>query len=272
MPSPAQDARMSDDLQLNVVSSARVALQLRRAGLGNRALAYVIDLAIVGGLWLAIAVIVTTFFAQLLGRLVDLSSLSQALLTVAAFVLTSAYDIFFETFYDGQSPGKRLLGLRVVRLDGGRLGFFDAALRNLLRVVDILPMAYGVGIVSMAVDPQQRRLGDLVAGCAVLREAPSPEIPLHSLIKDLPFDPAFATAMQSKHLTPPQRLLVERFFRRRHELLNGLRQQIALRLLDGLTGPYPDQAWELADPERVEGLLAVLLRAQMDEPHLSDQA
>jgi hypothetical protein len=75
-----------------------------------------------------------------------------------------------EVLWRGQTPGKRLMRIRVVRHDGSPVGLFESAVRNLLRVVDFLPFAYGVGVISMLIDSQHRRLGDVAAGTLALRE------------------------------------------------------------------------------------------------------
>ena len=255
------NARMSDDFQLHLSSSARVQLQLRVAGMGNRSLAYLLDLSIVATIWLTLALLITGLFTGLLDRLLNMSSLYQALLTVLAFVLTTGYDIFFESFYDGQTPGKKWLGLRVVRVDGARLGFFDSAIRNLLRVVDILPGGYGIGIISMAASRQQRRLGDWVSACVVVRETDEPDdVNLAKILQKAENDPACAVALRDRQVTTEAGRLVEDFFRRQHHFSPVAREQLARQLLIALAGPFDDEAWELDGLERIECMLAALLR------------
>lgn len=72
--------------------------------------------------------------------------------------------------WHGQTPGKRLAGTRVVRLDGGGPGFLDVAIRNLVRLVDFLPFAYALGFVVMFFNRNARRLGDFAAGTLVIRQ------------------------------------------------------------------------------------------------------
>ena len=251
---------MDDDFKLNMASSARVQLQLQVAGLGQRSLAYLVDLSIVASVWLGLSLLITGLFTGLIDRLLDLGSLQQALLTVLAFVLTSGYDIFFESFNDGQTPGKKWLGLRVVRLDGSRLVFFDAAARNLMRVIDMLPMGYGVGVLSMALSRQQRRLGDWVSGCVVISEdETADEIDLEQILRSAENDPACAVAMREHSLSLEAQRLLEDYFRRRHQLSAIARMQLARQLLTSLAGPLDDEAWELDGLKRIDCLLAALL-------------
>ena len=252
---------MSDDFNLQLASSARVQLQLRVAGFGNRSLAYLLDLTIVATVWLTLAFVITALFTGILDHLLDMSSLYQALLTVLAFVLTTTYDIFFESFYDGQTPGKKWLGLRVVRLDGARLSFFDSAIRNLLRVVDILPMGYGVGIISMATNRQQRRLGDWVSACVVVREDEArDEVNLPKILLRSEYDPACAVATKDLALSADAIIILEDYFRRQHLFSPTARQQLARQMLNKLAGPFTEPAWELDGLERMECLLAAMLR------------
>ena len=72
---------------------------------------------------------------------------------------------------NGQSIGKRALGLRVIKEGGYPIGFSDAAIRNLVRIVDFLPFCYGVGLFSMLINRDWRRLGDLAAGTLVIKTA-----------------------------------------------------------------------------------------------------
>jgi uncharacterized RDD family membrane protein YckC len=92
-----------------------------------------------------------------------------ALYALFNFALFWGYYLFFEWLWSGQSPGKRMARLRVIRLDGGPIGFGETAVRNLVRIIDFLPVGYGVGLVTMFCNRQARRLGDLAAGTLVIK-------------------------------------------------------------------------------------------------------
>ncbi len=134
-----------------------IALRLRAAGAAPRALAWLIDLAIRAGVFMSLAMMIS-----LLGEA------GQGLLLILMFVLMWVYPILFELFMDGQTPGKRVVGLRVVHANGTPVGFTASLIRNLMRTVDALPVGYALGFFSCAIDPQARRLGDLVAGTLVV--------------------------------------------------------------------------------------------------------
>ena len=104
---------------------------------------------------------------------------------ISAFLIFFVYDVAFEVLAGGRTPGKRWNGLRVVRTGGQPVGFVSSTIRNLLRVVDLLPGFYLVGIVSILVTKRNQRVGDLAAGTIVARaprrrrarfEAPPPAL------------------------------------------------------------------------------------------------
>ena len=102
---------------------------------------------------------------------------------LASFALYNGYFILFEWLLNGQTPGKRMLHVRVIKQGGYALRFFDTLLRNLLRVVDFLPLFYGVGLTSLLLTRDSQRLGDLVAGTLVVYQEP---VETESLLADLP--------------------------------------------------------------------------------------
>lgn len=134
-----------------------IALGLRAAGVAPRALAWLLDAMIRIGVFMALAMPIS-----LLGEA------GQGLLLILMFTLMWVYPIAFELFMDGQTPGKRVLGLRVVHANGTPVGFTASLIRNLMRTVDALPLGYAFGFASCAIDAKARRLGDLVGGTLVV--------------------------------------------------------------------------------------------------------
>lgn len=139
-----------------------VTLRLPAAGPVPRALAWGIDFAIRMGLLMALGMV--------LGLLREAGT---GLYLVALFAVFWLYPIVCEGLFNGQTPGKRALDLRVVSSDGAPVGWLAACVRNLMRTVDMLPFGYACGLVSSLADPWGRRLGDLVAGTMVVH-APKP--------------------------------------------------------------------------------------------------
>lgn len=167
-PSPQPNGAASAllDTRYKVETPEGIDLTLRPASVAPRALAFAIDLAIRG-----VAVLLMLLLLELLGKL------GKGLAAIVIFMLTWWYMVLFEVFNQGRSPGKQLLGLRVVHDDGTPVGWAASLTRNLLRFVDFLPFAYGLGIISSLSHPAFKRLGDLAAGTLVIYQDPLTERP-----------------------------------------------------------------------------------------------
>lgn len=139
-----------------------VDLELVLAGMGSRMLAGMFDLTTQGLLALGYYLLVSATGLD--------EGLSLAGWSIVVFLLLFGYDVAFEVLARGRTPGKRIVGLRVMRAGGEPIGLVTSAIRNVLRIVDILPAAYGVGVVVIFITRRNQRLGDLVAGSVVVRE------------------------------------------------------------------------------------------------------
>ncbi|QWF16794.1 RDD family protein [Lysobacter capsici] len=149
------------DTYRHVVTPEGVALHLRAAGPLPRALAYVLDLIARIAIYMALYQVLTALFG----------GAGYAILMLVTFVMSWFYMVLFEVLMQGRTPGKWALGLRVVAADGAPVGWMASFTRNLLRVVDALPVGYAVGLVTSLIDPWGRRLGDMVAGTLVVHAA-----------------------------------------------------------------------------------------------------
>lgn len=159
---------MSEGLQ--VATPERVAVELPIAGLGSRAMAYLVDVALLGAVGLVAYFVVTFFVADVINAVLGLSTLVRSVAAIVVFAALWVYWTALEVAWRGQTPGKRLVRIRVVKLDGSPVTLFSSAVRNLLRVVDFMPACYPVGIVTMLIDRRHRRLGDLLAGTVLVRD------------------------------------------------------------------------------------------------------
>jgi len=144
-----------------VVTPELVGLRLTPAGPASRLAALLLDFALI----LAATVSLNSLLSGLLPRAV-----SGALFATLAFILQWGYHVYFETWHQGRSPGKRATGLRVVDGRGLPLTLQQSFVRNILRALDFLPLFYGLGGLVSLVDPDGRRLGDLAADTLVVEE------------------------------------------------------------------------------------------------------
>ena len=155
--------------RLLVETPEHVTLDLEIAGVGSRALAALIDMLILVGSALGIFILL----AVVAGFGVTIGSLGTAVLLLIGFAVWNGYFILFEGLRQGQTPGKRFVGIRVVGDTGNAVGFGAAVARNLLRIADFLPPPYLIGALLVALHPRGKRLGDIVAGTVVARDHPA---------------------------------------------------------------------------------------------------
>jgi uncharacterized RDD family membrane protein YckC len=144
---------------LVVHSPEHVAIELVPAGLGRRFAAFALDAALIAG---AIGV------AERVGFFLP-RAVSVMFVTTASFLVLWGYHVAFELLGNGQTPGKRILHLRVVDGRGLPLDAAQSLVRNIIRLVDLMPMG-GVGMLAALVDPHRRRLGDHAAHTLVVHE------------------------------------------------------------------------------------------------------
>ena len=147
-------------------------LDLALAGVGSRAAALLIDSAIQLVAFLALAVVALVVAGGAGAGYV------LAVLAILFFLVEFGYWVLFEVLGSGRSPGKRVVGLRVVRLGGEAPTFRASAARTVLRLVDMLPAFYLVGMVSVLATPRNQRLGDLVGRTLVVTERPGGGAPV----------------------------------------------------------------------------------------------
>lgn len=149
-----------------ILTPEHVEIRLEPAGLGSRFLALTVDFALVTG--------VSALVAQVTTLLVPLG-IGAVLRGLILLVVSWGYHVYFETRHQGQSPGKRVVGLRVVDGRGLPLTTEQSFVRNILRAVDAIPVGYAVGGLFCLLDGERRRLGDMAADTLVVRESRMPE-------------------------------------------------------------------------------------------------
>ena len=221
--------------KLTIHTPEQIALEFTLAGAGSRFLALAIDTIV------QLIVIATILLLRAAGawlRLLGVAAAGtwlQAAGVIVGFVIYYGYFAFFEAIWTGQTPGKRIVGLRVISLSGRPIVPFDAILRNLLRIVDQIPGIYAVGIVSILLTAKSQRLGDLAAGTVVVVEEARV-----AQAAPKPFAPSTAGLLGAGKLTPKEVDAIETFLARRgslpdhqrersaHQLAEHVRQRLAL--------------------------------------------
>ncbi|BCM90756.1 hypothetical protein IAD21_02616 [Abditibacteriota bacterium] len=158
---------------LAILSAENVAVSVETSGLGSRMAALFIDTTLQCLVLLLLSLVWwgASYYIPTLNTLPTwLESTFEALFAIFLFLLFFGYYFLFEWLWDGQTPGKRYLGMRVTMVNGLPLSMWPALIRNTIRLVDFLPFFYGIGsLVSMA-NMLNQRAGDLAAGTIVVRE------------------------------------------------------------------------------------------------------
>ena len=233
---------------LLIETPERVPLAFPLASIGNRFLAVAIDHTLQ---YIAIAAVFIGFaLIAGLGRSPigvfesferEMPNWVIAVMIFVLFLLFTGYFALFEWLWDGQTPGKRLLKLRVIREDGRPITLWEAIARNLLRIFDTFPgffiPVYSIGLIAVFLSNRDQRIGDLFAGTVVIRER-ADEAPTFAEAFSNPIaDAAYRRVQQRTAFEGDVMLLndseievVESFLRRRWDLSERQRIWMAWRI------------------------------------------
>ena len=237
------------------------------AGVGSRVAAALIDYLLC--LVLFIALLITLAFVGA-NRLVSFGGTSSeawalAIVVLGQFFILWGYYVLWEGLADGQTPGKRYMRLRVVSDGGYSVSFAGSAIRNLVRILDMQPLfTYGVGIGSIVLTKQGKRLGDLAAGTLVVREQVVRESGIGNREsverRGTTTAQPVAAAVRHARLNDDEYAVLERFIERRESLDPARRAVLATRLVErfssalsghpAVAGGPGDQLFELYTDER----------------------
>jgi uncharacterized RDD family membrane protein YckC len=221
------------DTTRRVSTPEGIELTLSLAGPVPRALAWAVDFFL-----RALAVLGVVMVAGFLGRA------GWGLAAIAAFAVEWLAPAWFEVLWNGQTPGKRVLGIAVVHDDGTPVRWGPALTRNLLRAVDFLPFLYGFGLATMLASRDFKRLGDLAAGTVVVYA------PRRAAARTLPEAPPRAPAVALS--LEEQRVVLE--LAERAASLTAER----LEELAGLAAPITGAADGAASAARLLGMASYL--------------
>jgi len=247
---------MLDD-ELVIETPERVELHYVLANVGNRFLAAAIDHLIQVGLGFVVLVMAGAFNRG--GLFSSMGIWAAALTVLSIFAIYWGYFVVFETLWSGQTPGKRIMRLRVVREDGRPVRFFEVFVRNLLRIaLDFQPIpTYAIGVVSIIFSARSKRVGDFVAGTVVVKErateAPSLNEIIHiSNIEQQRIERAAPPPFNAdtRLLTESELRAVKTFLKRRYELTPINRMALAVRIAQPITAKLGIVAGQLS-PEAV---------------------
>jgi uncharacterized membrane protein SpoIIM required for sporulation/uncharacterized RDD family membrane protein YckC len=221
--------------QVDIETPEQVVVSYTIAGVGARATAALIDYAIIWALIIAFWVLLI-MLANAIAPGADPTAETTAaqssgawavsLVILISFAIQWGYYVLFEALWDGQTPGKRWLGIRVVQDGGYSVSFAASAVRNIARVVDMQPVFfYSVGIVSAAISKSGKRLGDMMAGTIVVRERLSKGAKLEVHATE-------TTTELATSLSDADFVLLDRFVSRLDTLDGDRRRTIAAQLVD----------------------------------------
>ena len=156
--------------KLIIETPEQIAIEYTLAGAGSRFLAIAVDTALQLVVILSLVLILVAARVAAGTGFGGWATWVQAAMVLVYFGLMHGYFAIFEALWSGQTPGKRLIGLRVISTSGRPITAFDSILRNLLRIIDSIPGIYAVGLLSVFVTARNQRLGDLAAGTVVVHE------------------------------------------------------------------------------------------------------
>lgn len=235
---------------LIIETPERVPLAFSLASIGNRFIAVAIDhfiqyVVIIALVWIMLAILGISLFqddgTSVGDVFLDAPKWAIAIMIIALFLVFAGYFAFFEWWWDGQTPGKRLMKLRVIREDGRPITLWEAIARNLLRIFDAIPgfvvPIYSVGLIMVFANKRDQRVGDIFSGTVVIRErtdeAPTFAETFSNPVADAAFrrvQPRTAFKASINQLTESEIEVVESLLRRRWDLTERQRLWMAWRV------------------------------------------
>lgn len=220
-----------------IVTPEAVLLEFAEAGLGSRTLAFLVDLAARG------AIVWGVLFAMGMASFLVTETLVVVVVIATSFAVLIVYPIVCETVWNGRTPGKMAVGLRVITLEGAPVRFRHAAIRSALGMVDFLVGAGAIAILCALLTRRSQRLGDLAAGTIVIRERQAKAFSQPILFQAPTGWEPYAAALEVRGLGDEGYVLVRSFLLRVHELRDEARARLGAELAglvaDRLGVPVP---------------------------------
>ncbi len=246
------------DRTLDVRTPESIAFSYELAGIGSRFLAVAIDLLLQIGILIALVWGLSLVARHSPGVAKDMPTIGEmkfvqnlvvGIFVFIVFIVFFGYFIVFEGALNGQTPGKRALGLRVVRDGGYPIDFTASLVRNLIRVGEMLFGFYAIAAISALISPENKRLGDIAAGTIVVREAKmqSPE----SMLREIREEPVYAA---TAYASGEERTIIKRFLERRDSLDPQRRVELARQIAERIRPRVPTEMQRLDDEALLERL------------------
>jgi uncharacterized RDD family membrane protein YckC len=270
--------RIGFEDQLNIETPEQVDLRFNVAGIGSRFVALLLDMLAIFAVYLIefFGVLALASSAPRIGGAANLDTAGKwfiAVLIFFQFLLYWGYFALFEAFWHGQTLGKRVMKLRVIKDSGRQITFFEALARNLLRIIDYLPVLYLVGVITMLCNKRNKRLGDFAAGTLVIHERMDEQpllyqtsttiLPPTVLSTPTPWQqgvPALFPADAIARLSTQDLLIIDTFFARMLDLPMETRAAMAYRI-SGQMAAKMGQPLPEGNPERVLESIAYQMRS-----------
>jgi len=255
---------------LKIQTPEQVGLQYVLAGLGTRSTAFLLDTTF-RFLVILFIFLVVSLLSQWL-PVIDPTGVFAALpktwllaLAVLAYgVIDLGYFLIFEALWSGQTPGKRLQKLRVIKVDGQPIGWLESSIRNIFRAVDILLGFYPLGLFVMFLSSRSQRIGDYAAGTVVIVErrnqVPMDRKRLRSTSKlGLP-----ELELHISSLQPKQYQIIRSFLQRRQAMDDSHRRELARTLVQRLIKQWsiPPFRHDIPDESFLEEIVGMYERSR----------
>ena len=247
---------MSPSDKLTIDTPEQIPLEFPLAGIGSRFLALALDSLIQTFAYLILWLLFAWFEPDLSKIWPKATTWAFAILIIIGFILYAGYFAVFETIWNGQTPGKRAVRIRVIKDSGRPIAVYEAIARNVIRLVDQFPSIYAVGLISVFLSSRNKRLGDYVAGTVVVHESALTELqPAWQAEKT---DAAAPVNVSSISLSDLE--LIETFLQRRYDLALDIRERTA----EQIAGRMRQKLQIAADGTSDENFLEKLARDRRD--------
>ena len=248
-----------------IVTPEAVLLEFSEAGIGSRSLGFLVDLAV------RAAVLYGVLVTLRAGGVVLDETLVVVVLIASTFAVLLVYPALFETVWNGRTPGKRAVGLRVVTVEGAPIRFRHAAIRSALGIVDFVVGAGSVAILCALATRQSQRLGDIAAGTIVIRERQAAAFSRPVVFHVPPGWEPLAATLDVSRLTDEAYILIRSFLLRVRELRPTARSELAAYLTERAAAAIGAHLPPGTDPEGFLITVAATYQARHGGPAHPDE-